>query len=391
MASLEHRILTAEVIYSGIGTPREGGAVVLQGEGQGARIVMVGALADARQSFPDAPVQDVGFAISPPPVNAHTHLDLSLLPYFSGNYENFIRHVISYPQARSVEAAMRGLSELQSCQTRVFGDIVADEAVMRALLPKPDLCGVAYWEVFAPDPDEAEAAFERTVKRLRSFRRLERPGGLKLGLSPHTPHTVSAPLLQKLARLSVAENLPLQIHVAESPAEISLHRDGSGPLFELMGPFLGAWRPSGLTPVRYLAELGVLDARPTLVHMVNVTEDDVKLVAKAGCVVVHCPRSNEALECGRFPWELYAKHNVEVALGTDSRGSSPDLNIAREVEAARVLHGDKVSPLALVRAAVKGGSRALGLTPPRFVRGDTAEALHIWDTPDISDSSVLDV
>ena len=121
-----------------------------------------------------------------------------------------------------------------------------------------------------------------------------------------------------------------------------------------MKPFLGTWQPSGLTPVQYLAELGVLEARPTLVHVVNVSEDDIKTVAKAGCAVVHCPRSNEALECGRFPWELYAKHNVEVALGTDSLGSSPDLDIRREVDAARTLHGDKASPLALVRARRQG-------------------------------------
>jgi cytosine/adenosine deaminase-related metal-dependent hydrolase len=378
VSTLEHRILTAEVVYSGLGTPREGGAVALQGTGEGARIVMVGALDDARRSYPDAPVEHVGFAISPPPVNAHTHLDLSTLPYFSGTYDTFIRHVINHPHARSIQAAAQGLAELQTYQTYVFGDIVADEAVMRELLGTPGLQGVAYWEVIGSDPARADQVFAETVAQLRAFQQLERVGGLKLGLSPHTPHTVSAPLLQKLVRLAVAEDLPLQIHVAESPAERLLHQGGSGPLYELMRPFLGAWRPSGLTPVGYLAELGVLEARPTLVHMVGVTEDDVKMVAKAGCVVVHCPRSNEALECGRFPWELYAKHSVEVAFGTDSRGSSPDLDIEREVSVARTLHGDKASPLALVRAAVKGGSRALGLTPPRFARGDTAERLHLW-------------
>ena len=376
MTSLRHQILTAEVVYSGIGTPREGGAVVVQGE----RIVMVGTLEDARQSYPDAPVRDVGFAISPPPVNAHMHLDLSSLPYFQGSYENFIRHVIlRADQARGVKAAREGLADLRAYGTDAFGDIVANAEVMRFLLQQPELKGVAYWEVINPNPDEAEKEFAETVELLREFRRLEHPGGLKLGLSPHTPHTVSGPLLQKLTRLAISEDLPLQIHVAESPAEIVMQRDGIGPLFELMKPFLGSWQPSGLTPVAYLAELGVLEAKPTLVHMVNVTEDDVKTVAKAGCVVVHCPRSNEALECGRFPWELCAKHNVEVALGTDSRGSSPDLNVVREVGAARTLHGDKASPLALVRAAVKGGSRALGLTPPRFARGDDADALYLWD------------
>ena len=375
MSSLEHRILTAEVVYSGIGTPREGGAVVVQGE----RIVMVGSLLDARQSYPDAPVRDVGFAISPPPVNAHTHLDLSSLPYFRGSYEHFIRHVLKNDASRGLAAAEVGLAELTSTGAGAFGDIVENAEVMRLLLQMPELKGTAYWEVLEPDPENADKEFAETVELLGEFRGLERPDGLKLGLSPHTPHTVSGPLLQKLARLSVAENLPLQIHVAESPAEVSMQRNGSGPLYEFMKPFLGSWQPSGLTPVQYLAELGVLEARPTLVHMVNVSEDDIKTVAKAGCVVVHCPRSNEALECGRFPWELYAKYNVEVALGTDSLGSSPDLDIRREVGAARELHGDKASPLALVRAAVKGGSRALGLTPPRFARGDNADALYFWD------------
>lgn len=379
MKTLEHQILTAEVVYSGLGTPREGGAVVLQGE----RIVMVGSLADARRSYPEASVRDVGFAISPPPVNAHTHLDLSRLPPFRGDYDLFIAHVIAHGAVRGVDAAKEGLRGLRASGVGAVGDIVARAEVMRELLQIPDLSGVAYWEVLGPNPDDAERIFAETVRDLREFRQLERPGGLKLGLSPHTPHTVSAPLLQKLARLAVAEGLPLQLHVAESPAEISLHRDGSGPLFELLRPLLGAWRPSGLTPVGYLAELGVLGARPTLVHMVNVTEDDVRVIAKAGCAVVHCPRSNDALGCGRFPWELYAKHGAEVAFGTDSLGSAPDLELAREVQAARALHGDRASPLALVRAAVKGGSRALGLNPPRFVRGDAAAALYFWGAQDV--------
>ena len=377
MSSLEQQILTAEVVYNGIGTPRESGAVVMQGE----RIVMIGSLLEAQQSYPDAPVKDVGFAISPPPVNAHTHLDLSSLPYFRGPYENFVRHVLKNDASRGLAAAEAGLAELTSTGVSAFGDIVENIEVMRLLLQKPGLKGVAYWEVLEPDPENADKEFAETAELLREFRGLEHANGLKLGLSPHTPHTVSGPLLQKLARLALAENLPLQIHVAESPAEVSMQRDGAGPLFEFMKPFLGSWQPSGLTPVQYLAELGVLDARPTLVHMVNVSEDDIKTVAKAGCVVVHCPRSNEALECGRFPWELYAKHGVEIALGTDSRGSAPDLNIEHEVAAARALHGDKVSPLALVRAAVKGGSRALGLTPPKFGRGDTTAALHLWAQP----------
>ena len=193
---------------------------------------MVASLSEARQSYPDAPVQDVGFAISPPPVNVHTHLDLSHLPYFTGSYDNFIRHVVKYDSSRGVEAAKAGLAEMTATGVGAFGDVVAEAEVMRGLLQLPGLKGVAYWEVLAPDPENADKEFAETAELLREFRGLERPDGLKLGLSPHTPHTVSGPLLQKLARLAVAENLPLQIHVAESPAEVLMQRDGAGPLYD---------------------------------------------------------------------------------------------------------------------------------------------------------------
>lgn len=373
----------AEVVYNGLGTPREGGAVVLQevGDPTERQVVAIDDLDGARTSFPDAAEVDAGFALSPRPVNAHTHLDLSDMSYAPGAYEAFIRAVVEHDRGggRGLAAAKRGAGELLGTGVRTVGDIVRDEATMRWLLAHPELDGVAYWEVVAPDPADADAVFDATVARLREFRALERPGGMRVGLSPHAPHTVSAPLLTKLARLAAANGVPLQIHVAEGPGELALHRDGSGPLAELLRPFVPHWRPHGGTPVAYLDELGVLAARPTLVHMVQVTEDDVRAVQRAGCTVVHCPRSNEALRCGRFPWELYSKHGVTVALGTDSRGSSPSLSILDEARAARALHGERLSPRALVRAAVKGGARALGRTPPRFVRGDDAAAVFAWD------------
>jgi len=245
---------------------------------------------------------------------------------------------------------------------------------MTFLLEHPGLSGVAYWEVIGPDPAVAAGMLVETRTKLERFRRLERPGGVRVGISPHTPHTVSAPLLQGLARYALQAGLPMQIHVAESPAEVALYHEGGGPLQNLVP----GWQPPGMSPVRFLARLGVLEAQPTLVHMVQVDEEEARLVRRAGCVVVHCPRSNEALACGRFPWEMYARLGVTVALGTDSRASSPSLSVEEELWAARELHGSKASPLALVRSAVKGGYRALGMRPPRFVRGDPLAGLHLW-------------
>jgi len=378
--AFRRRLLRADVVYNGLGTPREDGAVVLQETPDGASIADVASVAEARAAHPDAVEEDAGVAITPPLVNAHTHLDLTDMPYTRGSYDAFVRAVIAYGRSgrRAEPAAKRGLAELRAVGTTVVGDIVTDPAVMHLLLGDTDLRGVAYWEVLAPDPADADTAFERVRQEVVAFRRRQRPGGVRVGVSPHAPHTVSAPLLTRLAGWARHEGVPMAIHVAESPGETALHRSGSGPLAEALAAVGAPFAATGGSPVRYLQRLGVLEAAPTLVHMVEVDEDDVRAVQRAGCVVVHCPRSNDALGCGRFAWELYARHGVDVAIGTDSRGSSPDLDVTREVAFARELHGARANARALVRAAVKGGYRALGMEPPRVARGAPATALVRW-------------
>jgi cytosine/adenosine deaminase-related metal-dependent hydrolase len=75
-----------------------------------------------------------------------------------------------------------------------------------------------------------------------------------------------------------------------------------------------------------------------------------------------------------FPWGLYLKHGLEVALGTDSLASSPDLDVRNE---ALWLWG-RVDPRALVRAATRGGYRVLGLETPRITRGTPVSQVQSW-------------
>ena len=377
-------LLFADVVYNGLGTPRADAAVALFADedehgGKRTTIVEYGDQRTASERHPASQPYDAGFAISPAVVNAHTHLDLSDMQFTPGGYEPFIAAVVAHSRAgaRGVSAARRGLDELRAAGVEVVGDVVTDEAVA-ALLLASELRGVAYWEVIAPRAEDADEAYERATRTVMRLREHERHGGMRIGLSPHTPHTVSAQLLTRLVGWAHENAVPIAIHVAESPSERTLQLSGSGPLAE----GLAAWGlpvlASGLSPVAYLDSLGVLAAAPTLVHMVAVDEDDVRLVQRHGCPVVHCPRSNDALGCGRFPWELYARHGVDVAFGTDSRGSSPDLDVTCEVDFAVKLHGAKANPRGLVRAAVKGGHKALGLEPPLVRRGEEAGALVAW-------------
>lgn len=366
--NLQPEIWTAEVVYTGFGTPMLKGGLAVVGDS----IAAVGLLEELQTRFHQAPVIHKGKALSPKLVNAHTHLDLSKLPYYQGPYTGFIRHVIAHTTERGVEAAQIGLAELRTLGVGSFGDIVARSAVMDFLLAESDLSGVAYYEVLGADPGKASGIFAEVKPKLLAWKKLE--GSVRVGISPHTAHTVSAPLLKLLIDFAQLEGFPLQIHLAESPQELAYFKSNTGPLAEFMAPFNSSWATPGQSPVQYLADLGLLSSQLTLVHAVQVDEHDVQTLAQSGSKVVSCPRSNLGLECGALPWKLYSQYGLEVALGTDSRGSSPDLDVRNEALAL----WDRVDRRTLVRAATRSGYRVLGLDCPRLTRGTPVSSVQSW-------------
>jgi len=367
MSWLRTELWTAEVVYTGFGTPMLRGALAVQG----GFVVGQGSLEELRARFPEGEVVHKGLALLPPPVNAHTHLDLSLLPLYRGPFAGFLSHVVAHRERRGLEGAKRGLEELLASGVGAFADIVFKDEVMDFLLEESPLPGVAFYEVFAPEPSLAEEVFRAVRRKVEAWRRRE--GKVKVGLSPHAPYSVSPPLLKRLAEWARAEGLPLMVHAAESPEEVAFLARGEGPLREVYGRFAKTpWTPPGTTPVRHLHALGVLGPTTLLVHAVQVDEEEVGLLAETGTKVVLCPRSNANLEVGEAPLALYAKHGVELALGTDSRGSSPDLDVKNE---ARFLWG-RAEPRLLVRALTRGGYRALGLPTPKLTRGTPLSLVH---------------
>ena len=385
---LERVLLTADVVYNGVGLPLENAAVLVAKESSLdlGTVVTFGKLAELRPLYPDARVEHLGRAILPKPVNAHTHLDLSAVAFKAAPYTPWIGYVISQRELRNLAAAERGLESIRASNTTVFGDIVARAEVMPFLLSQEGVSGVAYWEVLGADPDQADQILQDTVEKIREWRKLERPNGIRVGLSPHTAHTVSSVLMKKLVAFAKLEGLPLQIHIAESPTEFEMFQTGSGalaqsiirafnlPLIRIFGREPG----TDLTPVNHLEQLGVLEAKPTLIHAVNVLESDVQVIAKAGCTVVTCPRSNRNLECGVFPWQLFARYGVEVALGTDSVASGETLNIYDEAIAAITIHGSFLGWRSIVRFASRGGYKALAMKTPTVHRGDPFSSLSVW-------------
>jgi cytosine/adenosine deaminase-related metal-dependent hydrolase len=184
--------------------------------------------------------------------------------------------------------------------------------------------------------------------------------------APHAPYSLGRELFRRIFHIAARTGVPTTIHVAEDRDEIALLRDGSGrwpAVLTRMGVD-PATRAPGQTPVAYLASLGAFDAPapPLLVHMVHAGEDDRRRAREAGATVVLCPRSNLHIT-GELPdIDALRADGVELALGTDSLASTPDLSLWGEL-ATLSARFPAVPAAAWLDAATRGGADAMGLMP----------------------------
>jgi len=293
-------------------------------------------------------------------INCHTHLELTHLAGQNAEPEfaKWIRRVRELKDATPPDgfyaAAVEGVKDAWARGVTCVAETGSTGAVMQAL---HDLGGrgIVYHEVFGPDPAQLDAsmqALEDAVGRLR----LLASDRLRLGVSPHAPYTVSAPLYEAVAGFARRERLPVAVHLAESKEESQFVEDG-------MGPFADAWRargipvePRGCTPVEYLARLDVLNSGTLCIHCVQVDKDhrDIAVLEGVGAAIAHCPRSNRAHGHGAAPLSAFRTAGLRVGLGTDSVVSVGDLDLWAEAHAAG-LDGDEA-----LRALTLDGARALG-------------------------------
>jgi len=340
--------------------PIAGGAVLV---GEDGRISAVGRDADVPRpagteewALPDT-------VLMPGLVNTHAHLELTALrglvrdqPFV--DWIGAVKRIKNALTAADFRASARwGVLESLAAGVTTTGDTGSSGEAAIALA---DLGarGVAYQEVFGPDParcEESLAGLERDLDRLWPFTSAR----VEVGISPHAPYTVSAVLMHNLAAFARARGCRVAMHVAESREETRFLEEGEGPFADALRARGIAVGPQQLSPLAWVARSGLMELRPLLIHCVTAAEEDFRYLARHGATVAHCPSSNLALGNGRADLALMRRLGVTVGLGTDSVVAGGGLDLFREARAAAL--GTPLTPREMLRLATMGGAAALGL------------------------------
>lgn len=277
--------------------------------------------------------------------NAHCHLELGHLrgaipPGLP--FVEWLERVVALKRAAVPEevraAVAAGLVELRSRRTRALLDIDSLGIAPTLLEASPE-SAISFTEIISFDP----ALGNEAVKSALATQAATDVRRLRFGLSPHAPYSTTARLLRAAVEATRQRDQWLCIHAAETPEEVALLTQGTGALRDFLDArgLLGTeWQPPRLRPVEYLAEVGTLGPKTLLVHLNEITDAEIALLAETGTRAVVCPGTHVYFDRGAFPLGRLLRGGVTCYLGTDSLASNECLDMGREVALAAELAPD---------------------------------------------------
>jgi len=352
----------------------EEGAVVVADT----RIAAVGPRSELMIRFPEAQVREFGNAIIIPGlINAHTHLELTVMRGFLEREEHdFFAWLRKLTLARLaldaddlLHSATAGAIEAARAGVTCVADASDSAKESMQALRSVGLRGIVYQESFGPDPQLATENFTKLQGKVERLRALE-TSLVRAGVSPHSPYTVSAPQLRLISAFALQEHLPLMMHAAESQAEYRLLKEGKGTFADNLRQRGIEWEAPGMSPVQFLAEQGVLETKPLLAHCITVDDADLSILRTARTGIAHCPKSNAKLGHGHAPYAKFLAHGLNVGIGSDSVASNNTCDILEEARFATLLsralsttevdYAQATAEAALFTATL-GGAQALGI------------------------------
>jgi 5-methylthioadenosine/S-adenosylhomocysteine deaminase len=266
-------------------------------------------------------------AIIPGFANAHAHSAMTL---FRGIGEDISLmkwlHEYIWPYEARLDEEMVYWGAKLACVEMIRSGITA--------------CNDMYWLI----PGSVRAMEEMGLRSVQAyswidFFKTERAEAHKIGLAnmhkeskkwseltafsagPHAIYSVSSESLQWIAAYTREHGLMLQIHLAESQIE-----------------YEDSFKSWGVTPTRYLYDLGILGPNVVAAHGVWLSPEDIRILGDHGVSVVHNPNSNLKLASGyKFKYNELRDAGVRVCLGTDGCASSNNLDMVETMKHAALL------------------------------------------------------
>ena len=243
-------------------------------------------------------------------------------------------HLYLYPNGARLDDALGAAADVGVRFHGTRGSMSIGES--EGGLPPDNLC--------APEPDIL-ADCQRVIE---AHHNPERYAMQRIALAPCSPFSVSMDLMRETARMARSYGVGMHTHLAENSEDI----DYSLATF-------------GMRPGDYIKAVEWTGDDVWHAHCVQLTAEEIRLFARTGTGVAHCPCSNMRLASGVAPVRAMLDAGMKVGLGVDGSASSDSGHILNEARQTMLLQrvnqgGNAMSAREALATATRGGAAVLG-------------------------------
>ncbi len=291
-------------------------------------------------------------------INMHTHSPMTLLRGYADDLplQQWLTEFIWPAEQRFVgpqfvaDGTRLAIAEMLRAGTTCFSDMYFFPDVMADVVAQTGIRACIGLPVIELATAWAANLEECLEKGLAVLKQGNRSPLVMFSFAPHAPYSVTDATLRRLSNLSIEHDAPVHLHLLETAWE-------NGDSLEQYG----------ITPLQRLRNFKLLNSRLVAVHMTQITDDEIPVLADHGVHVIHCPQSNLKLASGTCPVAKLQAAKVNVAIGTDGAASNNNLDLLSEAQTAALLAKGKardpqaVDAFTALQMITINGARALKL------------------------------
>lgn len=355
-----NRKISANYVFTMAGPPLKNGIVEVSHDGNIVSVCDTGGEITESEQLEHYPgILVPGF------VNAHTHLELSLLKTYQNQGMGLTSFLTGIRSSRIQDEELI-LHTIQKNDARMFaggvqaaGDICnTGNTILTKIGSKIKYFN--FCEVYGAEIADADTRFQQIQNLCRQFLQ----NNLMAGISPHAPYSVSLPLLEKICQVP---SEMLSIHNQESREENALFQNGISQIkesFENLGVSYENWPVTGKTSLQTWLPYLKNASKIILVHNIYTSQEDLDFLSafektNSGKVYfAFCPVSNLTIENQLPDFELFKSYADKICLGTDSRASNARCDMLEDMKA--IQNNSNFSIHEILRFATINGAKALG-------------------------------
>lgn len=309
------------------------------------------------EKYPDDDVLDgEGGILIPGFVNGHTHCAMSFFRSLGDDVADRLKRYLFPLEKKLVDKELvsigskYGICEMALAGVTTFADMYYFEDEVAKSAKEIGIRGVlgeTIVDFIAPDASKPYEGLEYCQWFIDKWKddKLITPA-----VAPHAPYTNDTEHLKKAFSLAEEKDVPMLMHIAEMGFESEKYKN-----------------EYNLTPVQYLDKIGILNNRIVGAHLINVNDEDLKILKEREVGISHNIGANAKGAHGVAPAYKMYNMNLKLGLGTDGPMSGNTLDLFTQMGLVAKIHKlvnrDRTIFTAdqIVELATIGGARALNL------------------------------